>query len=239
MNFIAVKKELKMRYRRLVVTTAFSAIAFTSSAQIAVDTTAGNVVVTEKNGTTTKTLHMYRTFVPGKGRMHRLIYQPDAANFGEESPTLHLAFNAESAYIRSMLDAAMKKKQLSFSQFSINILPYTDLVTKLTEIYALSPEWNDYLKKTGDLHKATTLYDGSVVTEVSFDPALANTVLEKSSFFKEMQDMFLPYGYKVTSGGFPDEHQQILADEQLTALGKSTNLVVPVPNTTFILTKIK
>src|SRR5439155_11753819 len=110
-----------MGYSKLLLSATLVATAFTSSGQIAVDTTAGNVVVTEKSGAATKTLHIYRTFVPGKGRMHKLIYQPDAADFGDEPPTLHLAFNSETAHIRSMLDAAMKKKQFSFSQFSINI----------------------------------------------------------------------------------------------------------------------
>ena len=62
---------------------------------------------------------------------------------------------------------------------------------------------------------------------------------QRHSFFKEMQDLFLPYGYKLTSGGFPDEHQQVLAGEQLTAIGKNADLVIPVPNATFVLTKIK
>lgn len=228
-----------MFHRNFLLTALLFLCSHTSFAQLAIDTTGGNFVITQKQGTTVKTLRIYRAYVQGKGKVHKVIYQPDAADFGAEPPTLQLAFSTESAQIRAMLDAAAKRKQFNFSQYSMNILPYTDLTAKLADIYANSPEWNAYLKTAGDLKKSTTLYDGSVVTEIAYDPTIATSVLEKSDFFKSIQELFTPYGYKLSSGGFPDEHQQILSPEELTLLGKNSTLFVPVPNTTFLLTKTK
>lgn len=209
------------------------------AAQITIDSTGGNIVVTEKQGPSVKTLRIYRSYIQGKGKVHKVIYQPDAADFGNEAPTLHLVFSTESAHIRSMLDAAVKKKQLNFSQFSMNLLPYTDLTAKLADIYAASPEWNEYLKRAGELKKQTTLDDGTIISEIAYDNNVAAAVLEKSDLLKPVQELFTPYGYKLTSGGFPDEHQQILSSEDLTAIGKNGTLFIPVPNNTFVLTKVK
>ncbi|MES2700991.1 MAG: hypothetical protein V4649_00035 [Bacteroidota bacterium] len=228
-----------MAYRICAIAVVFLLLSLAGNAQVSVDTTGGNVIVTEKQGTNTKTLRIYRSFGQKTGRCHKIIYQPDASEYGEEPTTLKLNFSAEAAHIKTMLDAAMLKKQYNFSQFSISILPYTDLVTKLTDIYSNSPEWNAYLKKAGSLKKETVLFDGSVASEIGYDQAVAAAVLDKSDFLKQLSDLFLPYGYKLSSAGFPDEHQQVISSDQLMLLGKNGNLIIPVPTTSFVLTKVK
>jgi hypothetical protein len=213
-------------------------MAVGSSAQITIDTTKTTVTVREKTAAGVKTMTIYKTYVPGVGMRNQIVYQPTAAEFGEEPPTLGLSFTAELPHIKNMLDAAIKRKQFNFSRFSINILPYNDLTAKLANVYIASVEWNDYIKK-GGLMRATTLTDGTEVSEFTYDPRRANYVFERSDFMKELSAFFAPYGYKVSSGGFPDDHQPTMEPEKLVQMGKASNLVVPLPNNYFTLTKIK
>jgi hypothetical protein len=225
-----------MRYLLFVAIALLPLVGF---GQLTVDTTRTTITVREKSATAVRTLTIYRSFVPGSGIRHQAIYQPTATEFGEEPDILKLNFAEESVHIKQMLDAAMKGRQLNFSKLSINVLPYTELTGKLIEIYTQSPEWNDYLKKAANLKRTVTLFDGSEISEVAYNIKMAAWVLDKSDFAADMAKLFAPYGYTVTHGGFPDEHQQILSLDKLMLLGKDSNMFIPVPNLYFNLTKTK
>jgi hypothetical protein len=81
--------------------------------------------------------------------------------------------------------------------------------------------------------------DGSDVTETAYNIKAAAAIFDSSDMLKELNGLFAPYGYTVTSGGFPDEHQQIVSTDKLMLLGKNPNLFVPVPNTFYNLVRIK
>ncbi len=208
--------------------------------QITVDTTRTTVTVKETSAGALRTLTIYRSFVAGSGMRNQAIYQPVAGEFGEEPATLKLTFAEEVPHIKKMLDAALLKKQFNFSSLSMNVLPYTDLTAKLVEVFTASPEWNEYIKKATNIKRTTTLFDGSEVTEVAFNPKGAAQVLNKSDFFKDFNALFMPYGYSV-SATFPEpeEHQQVLSADKLMLMGKDGNLFIPVPDYLFTLTKIK
>jgi hypothetical protein len=201
-----------------------------ASAQITIDSTRATFIVRERVQAVTKTLSIYRKFVPEKGVTHEVIYQPDNAEYGDEPATLNLNFASESLHLKKMLDAAVGKRAFNFSRLAINILPYNDLVTKLINTYASSKEWNDYLHAAGDLTHTTTLFDGSDVKEIVFDTAIAMAVLKKSDLIKDFNSVFAPYGYKVAFEPFPEEHQQLISADHLKLLGKKEELVIPVPS---------
>ena len=227
-----------MQEMRKALFILFMAVAGNCLAQITVDTTKALVTVKEKTATGVKTMTIYRTYVQGAGMRNQIVYQPGAAEFGEEPPTLLLNFTGELAHIKAMLDVAIKRKQFNFSKISINIIPYKDMMEKLVAVYASSQEWNDYLRK-GGLMRTTKLDDGTEVSELVYDPRIAGAILDKSDLLKELNAIFVPYGYKVSSGGFPDDHQPLVEPERLVQMGKPSSLVIPLPNSYFTLTKIK
>ncbi len=208
-------------------------------AQITVDTSRTIVTVKEKIGVSVRTLTIFKSFVPGTGVRNQIVYQPMPDDFGVEPETLRLTFADEVPHIKAMFDAALKRRKYDCSRVSINILPYTDLLTKLTDIYVNSPEWNNYLKTATNLRTTVTLYDGNEVAVVAYDVKVAAAVLDKSDFLKDFNALFAPYGYVVTSGGFAEEHQQALSADKLILIGRNGNLFVPLPNSSFTLTKIK
>jgi hypothetical protein len=215
-------------------------VAANSYGQLTVDTTRATITVKEKAASGVKTLTIYRSFVQGIGNRNQAIYQPGADELGDETETLQLTFAEEATHIKKMLDAATAKKQINLSSFSINMLPYKDLTRKLTEIYTSSTDWADYLKKNADnLKKTTELFDGSEYTEVHFYAKMAKYVLDKSDFYAQLNELFKPYGYTVSSINFPEEHQQILSTDRLMLLGKNGNLFIPVPDYSLTLTKLK
>jgi hypothetical protein len=218
----------------------FVSCAMPSWGQITIDTTRTSVTVKEKTAAVVRTLTIYRSFVQGAGMRNQAVYQPTASEFGEEPETLKLTFAEEMPHIKKMLDAAIAKKSFYFSTFSINVLPYTDMLEKLVEIYSASPEWIEYTKKETNTKRTTTLFDGSEITEVAYNPKAAAAVLKKSNFLKDLNALFAPYGY-VVAADFPepDEHQKVLSLDKLMLLGKDGNLFVPVPDYSFTLTKIR
>lgn len=207
--------------------------------QITIDSTRTTVTVREKLPTAVKTLSIYRSFVPGSGMRHQLVYQPLAEELGDEPEPLKLSFTEESAHIRRMLDAVLAKKQLNISSFSINLFPYEDLARKWVDIYVNSKHWNDYLKKSTNLKQTTTLFDGSEVSEVHFYAKMAKYVLDLSDFTSPLNDLFRPYGYVVASINFPEEHQQVLSADKLMLLGKDPNLFIPMPEYSITLSRIR
>lgn len=217
----------------------FLLISCTGYAQISVDTSGGNVIVTEKTKTVTKALSIYRMFVPHRGKCNLMVYEPDCDDYGDDPDTLILNLGAELQHAKSMLDVALKYKRYNFYRFAFDITPYRDLVGKLVDIYANSKEWNDYLQKAGNLQLSSTLYDGYEVTETGYDKNIAGGILAKSNFTQMLDDFFRPYGYKVSANGFPDDHQQIVSRAELKSLGKPETLFIPIPNSYFTLTKIK
>lgn len=205
-----------------------------------IDTTRTSVTVKQTVASSIKTLSIFRAFVPGQGLRYLAVYQPTAAELGEEPDISKMKITDEVVRIKAMLDAALSRKPLVFSRFSINLLPYIDLTGRLVDVFSNSKEWNDYLQKNASSLKTTvSLMDGSDVVEISYDPKVAASVFDKSDMLKELSDLFAPYGYTVSSGGFPDEHQQLVSTDKLRLLGKDLNLFVPTPNTFINLTKIK
>lgn len=214
--------------------------ATNSYGQLTVDTTRATVTVKNKTASGVKTLTVYKSFVQGIGNRNQAIYQPVADELGEEPETLQLTFEEEATHIKKMLDAAVAKKQMNLSSFSINMLPYKDLTRRLADIFTSSTDWADYLKKNADkLKKTTELFDGSEYTEVHFYAKMAKYVLDKSDFYAQLNELFKPYGYIVSSINFPEEHQQILSSDRLMLLGKNGNLFIPVPDYSLTLTKLK
>jgi len=212
---------------------------FNCYAQISVDTSGGNVIVTEKTKTVTKALSIYRTFVPHWGKCNLIVYEPNCGDYGDDPDTLYMNLSTELLHAKEMLDVALKYKKYNFYRFAFDINPYRDLIAKLVDIYANSKEWNDYLQKAGDLKRSTTLYDGNEITETGYNKTIAESVLAKSDFTQILNDFFKPYGYKVTANGFPDDHQEIVSRNELRSLGKTETLFVPIPNSYFTLSKIK
>lgn len=217
----------------------FLILSFNCYAQISVDTSGGNVIVLEKTKTVTKALSIYRMFIPHRGKCNLMVYEPDCDDYGDDPDTLILNLSIELQHAKSMLDAALKYKRYNFYRFAFDISPYRDLIGKLVDIYTNSKEWNDYLQKAGNLQLSNRLYDGNEITEIGYDKTVAANVLAKSDFTKTLNDFFLPYGYKVTANGFPDDHQQIVSRAELRSLGKPQTLFIPIPNSYFNLTKIK
>ncbi len=225
-----------MRYLLFIL---LMAVAAGSYGQLTVDTTRTTIIVREKSPGVSKTLTIYRSFVPGSGIRNQAIYQPVADEFGEEPEILKLTFAEESAHIKKMLDAAIARRPINLSKISINFLPYTDITARLIDIYTNSPEWNEYLKKATNLKRTVTLFDGSELSEVAYNTKFAAAILDRSDFVKDLTALFAPYGYVVTAGGFSDEHQQILSLDKLMLLGKDSNMFIPVPNFFFNLNKVK
>lgn len=215
------------------------AFALDCHGQITIDSTKTTVTVREKLPAATKTLSIYRSFVPGQGMRHQLIYQPLAEELGEEPETMKLSFATETTHIRKMMDAALAKRQLNISSFSINLFPYEDLARKWVDIYVNSKHWNDYVKKATNLKRTTTLFDGSEVSEVHFYAKMAKYVLDLSDFTTTLNDLFRPYGYMVASVNFPEEHQQVFSADKLMLLDKEPNLFIPMPEYSITLAKIK
>ena len=224
---------------RSVLFLLFLLCSFTGYGQVSVDTSGGNVIVKEKLPTVTKALSIYHMFVPHRGKVNLMMYEPNADDYGDEPDTLYMSMAAELQHVKLMLDAAMKYKHFSFYRFAFNISSCRDFIGRLADVFAASKEWNDYLHKADDLQLSTTLYDGNEVTEASYNKTIAGNVLAKSDMMKELDDFFRPYGYKVTANGFPDDHQPIVSRAELHSLGKPEALFVPIPNSYFTLTKIK
>ena len=207
--------------------------------QITVDTSGGNVIVKEKTNTVTKSLSIYKSFVPHRGKCNLMVYDHNSGDYGDEPDTLYLSLATELPHVKTMLDAAMKYKRYNFYRFAFDIAPYKELMSKLVDIYGNSKEWNDYLQKAGNLQLSTTLYDGNEVSEIAYDKTVAGNILVKSDFVQALNDFFKPYGYKVAANGFPDDHKQIVSRSELRSLGKPESLFIPIPNSYFTLTKIK
>ena len=209
-----------------------------AGAQIKVDTTRTSVTVRHTVAGVPKTLTVYRSFVPGQGLRYLAAYQPTAAEFGTESETDQTKLTDELPHIKAMLDAANARKPINLSRFSINLAYYSDVATKLVDLYVNSPVWTEYTKaQAGRLKRVTTLFEGSEVTEIAFSPRMADSVFKNSDIIRDMNTFFGEYGYKVASGGFPDEHQEILSTDKLMLLHKDPNLFVPIPNMYLTLVK--
>jgi len=215
-------------------------VSVTSRAQMKVDTTRTSVTVHYTVAGVPKTLSIFRSYVPDEGLRYQAVYQPSAAEVGRESEISRAKFTDEVVHLKSMLDAAMQRKMLNFSRFSINMLPYIDFSSRLVQVYTTSPVWKAYIRKAGgQLYRDIELMDGSTVKELSYDIKVAAAVFDSSDLLREMTQLFAPYGYKVISGGFPEEHQQIISTDKLMMLGKDPNLFVPVPNMYCKLVRIK
>lgn len=208
-------------------------------AQVTIDSTHTTITIHEKQAGRQRTLSVYRSYVPGKGMREQAVYQPTADEVGQEPETLHLDFGEESVHIKQLLDIALSKRKINLSRFAFNIALYSDLVTKLVDIYSSSPEWKAYLQQAGDLKVTVMLDDGSQFSEVAYDPKVAASVLDKSDFMKRINTFFAPYGYKAMPGGFGTDHQAVVSVDQLMLMGRNGNLVVPIPNPYFNLEKIK
>ena len=217
----------------------FTLVALNSEAQVSVDSTKTTLTVKEKLPTGVKTLTVYRSFVQGSGMRHQAVYQPGADELGEEPESLKLSFAEELPHIKKMMDAALAKRQLNLSSFSFNLLPYADLANKLIDIYTNSTDWNDYVKKATNLKQTTTLFDGSEVSEVHFYAKMAKYVMDKSDFTTQFDGLLKPYGYKIASIDFPEEHQQVFSADKLMVLGKNPNLFIPIPDYSISVVKIK
>lgn len=225
--------------KRLFLCTAILLSAFTGNAQIKVDTTKNAVVVTDKSPKASRTLSIYTTYLSQKEKTHMIVYLPDAVTTEDENNALRLVFATELAQFNNMMAAARPVRQYNFTRLSLNIMPYRDLVAKLVDLYANSPEWNAYLKSAKDLHRTYKLDMGEEVTEISYDPVLALKILNSSDVFSSLNDVLMFYGYRATNAGFPDDHQEILTPAELKKLGKTETLFIPVPDAFFNLTRIK
>jgi hypothetical protein len=206
---------------------------------ITIDTTRTTMVITEKTGAVVRTLSIYRSIVAGSGFRHQGIYQPTAAEFGTESEVLKLNFTDEMTHLKKMIEAANKIRPHNFSKISMNILPYNELVLKLVNYFEKSPEWNSHLKSNPNLKRATTLFDGSQISEVAYNYRIAGDLLDRSDYVTDVSAAFATLGYTAKSGGFPEEHQRIISADKLMLLGKNASLFIPEPNMYFNLTKIK
>ena len=227
------------RAMKKVLLLIFLNLSFKGYAQVSVDTTDGNVIITQKAKPATKSLSIYRMYIPGRGTSNLMVYEPDSYNYGDDPDTLVFNLATELLHTKELLDVALKYKHFNFYRFAFDINPYRDLIGKLVDIYAGSKEWNDYLQKAGNLQMSSTLFDGNQVTEIKYDKAIADNILAKSDFAKMLNDFFQPYGYKLTVNGFPDDHQQIVSRAELRSLGKPESLFIPIPNNYFTMTKIK
>lgn len=212
------------------------ALAGNSLAQVTVDTTKTTVTVKEKTSAGTKTMTIYRSLVEGLGMRNQIVYQPGAAEFGEEPLFPALNFSSEIPHLKIMLDAALKQRRYNFSRISINLLPYSDMMNALTELYTSSKEWNDYTAKAS-MMRTIRLIDGTEVTEIKYNTRIAADILNKSTVLRELSNLFVQYGYTVSPVEFPEDHQQTVPPETLAMLGKKTNLVIPVPANFFTLVK--
>ena len=144
------------RIMRGLIIILLMALAAACQGQITIDTASGGIVtVKEKTTTGVKTTTIYRLAVEGTKETYNLIvYQPTAAEAGDEPPpNPPIYFAKEATHLKAMLDEALKKKKFNFSRISFNILPCSDMIAKLVEVYSSSKEWNDYLKKNTDLVK--------------------------------------------------------------------------------------
>ena len=113
-----------------------------SFAQISIDTAKGNVIIKEKTPTVYKSLSIYRTFVPYRGMCSTVVYDPNSGDYGDDPDSLYLNFSVEQVHVKNMLAVALKYKKYDFYRFAFDIAPYRDLVSKLVDIYASSPQWN-------------------------------------------------------------------------------------------------
>ena len=224
-----------------IITLLFLLATGSSYGQISVDSTAGGVVmVTEKTPVGNKSLNVY-TYLNGDfEKSHEVVFEPHPGNTSEDPDTLHLNFAAESVYLKDMLAAALKyKNDYNLAKFAMNILSYSDVMTKLIDLYTNSADWNNYLRKAPTLVVTTKLLDGNEFTELAYNSKVASRVLDKSDFLKGLNAIFNPHGYKVVSNGFADEHQQIVSEMQLKSLHRDEHLFIPVPVSNFKLVKIK
>jgi len=217
----------------------FLILSFKGYAQISVDTTEGNITVTQKTKSVARSLSIYRMYISGRGSSNLMVYEPDSYNYGDDPDTLVYNLITELQHAKELLDVALKYRHYKFYRFALDINPYRDLIGKLVDIYAGSKEWNDYLQKAGNLQMSSTLFDGNQVTEIKYDKTIADNILAKSDFTKMLNDFFQPYGYKITANGFPEDHQQIVSRAELRSLGKAESLFIPIPNNYFTMTKIK
>ncbi len=207
--------------------------------QLTIDSSRTTFIIHEKSKGVDRTLSIYRKFIPGLGVRHIAIYRPSVEAFGEESELLTLQFSNEAKNLKKLLDIAVSKREFNFSRLSINILVYKELVADLINIYSNSPAWADYQQKnSGKLRQTITLWEGSQITEPSFDVNVAAAVLNKSAFASVIGDLFKEYGYTASPPAFPEEHQQIVSTDNLMLAGKDPNLYIPVPDYYFTLTKI-
>ena len=196
-------------------------------AQTTVDTSGGNVVV--KQVAAKKSISIFRTQDEHNIWHHHVEYEPNYTVYGDDPDTLFLNFSIEAPHIQAMLDEALKWKKYNFSRFAFNVAPYHDLISRLVDIYASSPQWNEYLRKMGNLQVADTLWDGNVISEIRYNTALAETVLNGSDFLQPLNAFFQRYGYKLTPNGFPEDRQPIVTRSELKSLGKPETLIVPIP----------
>jgi len=217
----------------------FLFISYNGYSQITVDTSGKNVVVRQITPTAKKSISIYRTPDEHEGWRHHIVYEPNYAVYGYDPDTLFLNFSIEEQYIKAMLDEALKWKKYNFYRFAFNVAPYHDLVSKLADIYAASPEWNEYLKNAGSLQVTDTLWDGNQVNEIRYDAALAAKVLDNSDFLQQLNTFFMRYGYKLTANGFPNDRQPIVSKNELKTLGKPETLLVPIPNGFFNMVRIE
>ncbi len=216
----------------------FLLFACNAFAQVTVDTTGGNVIVKESTPTAKKSVSIYRTMSEHDGWQHHIVYEPNYAVYGDNPDSLFLNFSAEEPHIISMINEALKWKKYNFYRFAFDVAPYRDLVSKLADIYAVSPEWNEYLKRSGSLQVTDTLWDGNQINEIRYDVALASKVLDKSDFLEQLNALFLRYGYKLTANGFPVDRQPLVSRNELRSLGKPETLLVPIPNGYFTMVRL-
>ena len=228
-----------LKRMKAVMALLFLLVSVDTYGQITVDTTDPIVVVKEKTATISRSLSIYNAYEQSRGKCNIIVYEPNSGDYGVDPDTLYLNFSNELTHVKVMLDAALKlKKSYNFYRFACSMAPYRDVAAKLADVYAASPQWNEYLKKTPNLKVADTLFDGNELVEIRYDRLLAASVLDKSDFAKVLDDFFRPYGYKMSGTDFPSEHQQTLSRNELRSVGKPETLIVPVPTNYFILTKI-
>lgn len=209
-------------------------------AQITIDSTRTTFIIRESAQGVNRTLSIYRKFIPGTGVRHIAIYQPVAEPFGEEPETLSLQLDTELKNLKKLLDIALSKRVFNFSKLSLNFTVYREFTDRLIGIYNNSTLWADYRQKnSATLRKTTTLWEGSQITEPSFDGAVAAAILDTSNFTAPVAAFFKAYSYTVSAPKFPEEHQQIVSTDKLMLHGQNPNLYIPIPDYYFTLTKIE
>jgi len=133
-------------------------------------------------------------------------------------------FKTEIPLIKALLDTAAAHTHLKPCTFRVDITQYDDLFDRLVAIFSSSAEWKSYLHKTGGV------YSKHNPGTVSYSNKTVVAILFKYHFFKEVDNLFRSYGYKVADAEIEEPNQQIILPEDLVRLKKNKHLQVPLPD---------